>query len=160
MTSASVALSVFAVIVGWALIALVLIIEGKPTRRICLKKEINTGFRLLVVAGLGGFMITCLLLYPLLQEYADKMVVFWGTVPGILWAFRILPDFVLLMGIIVYFGGFVKILGYEALKFTDEEKKLIAQERNKEVAAHPRLAKFFRLKTKPVEGGLSIRPFR
>jgi len=151
-------LSLLAIATGAVLIYALSIIQGKPTRRICLKLAVNGMINIALFITFVLSVMGCMLFIPAFMEYMVSKAMYVGTIPGASGAVAMAAIAMLLMGCIIFLVGLVKIPEYRAWKFTDEEEKLLTQDFNKNITTHPRLAKFFRLKTKPVEGGLSIRP--
>jgi len=152
------ALSFLVIAIGWVLICILDIIQGTPTRRICLKSAVNWSVRMSLFTGLWFFYLTGTVLFLPFTEYMDSLIIYWGAT-DMVWLMQSMPVAAAIMLTGFSCWGVYKSFEYRAWKFTDEEEKLLTQEHNKNIAAHTRLAKFFRLKTKSVEGGLSIRPF-
>jgi len=135
--------SLLAVGVGWFLIFSLLVIQGKPTRRICWKNMVNSGLTLVLLTlflfAVLGFLAFIL---PLIANQLPAVMLFWANEPNSLLALSVsVPALALLSVLILY----ISVLStYKALewKYTAGEKQLLKQRREERIAKHPRLSKF------------------
>ena len=140
--------SLLTVGIGWLLIFSLLVIQGKPTRLICWKNMVNSGL-MLVLLTLFLFAIFGFLAFvaPLIASQLPKLTLFYANEPDVLLALSVSVPALVFLSVLIFYLSIISI--YKALewKYTAEEKQLLKQRREEQIAKHPRLSRLLGYKT-------------
>jgi len=146
-------LTILTMLSGLFLITLLFIIEGKPTRKICLKWVLNTICKMGLLVGLVVLLGAFAAILPDIIKCVDRAVIYYGTVPTTASIISLFPSMSLLIVLVLFLVALKGICNYNLFEYTLGERTLMKEDLKDFINRNPRLAKVFGLRVRGEEGG-------